>query len=329
MAMLSTDAALDALRAFGVEAARRPVRLQRGSLNQNYRVEVSTGRLFLRRHRPELTRAAIEREHAIVRWVAARGIPAPLPFATPSGETVLQIEGACWALFPWVEGRSVVRGRIPLASARALGDLNGEVHAVLADHPEAPPKEWRITWDTAEAFDTLERLELLVAARGGPDDVLEGIRFRLRLLESGEARPVEAFREMPVQLVHGDFHDKQVVFGRGSEVRALVDWEMAGWLPRTWEVIRSLVFSKLIDGPGFDAYMEGYAGHVRLSPEECRLGVELWWQTRLHETWALRTYFFENNARVARFVGDGLRHVQWLADPSVRAALAARLARVR
>lgn len=315
--------AAEALRAFGVEAAAAPVRLRRGALNRNYRVETTGGRMFLRRHRDGLSLAAVAHEHEIIRWAGERGLPVVMPLPTASGTSVIDVAGARWSLFPWVEGRQLVRGRISLAAAYALGDLNGRVHAVLAGYP-AQGEASRITWDTKDSRTALRGLEAAIVAQGGAAEVLDGVRFRLRLLE--QAREPGDFDALPIQLCHGDFHDRQVIFGPANEVRALTDWEMAWPLPRAWEVIRSLVFSKLHTGPGLEAYVAGYARHVTAGAEEWALGLELWWQSRIHETWALRRYYLEGDRRVTPFVLDGLRHVRALAEPGYRPRLAARLA---
>ena len=72
--------------------------------------------------------------------------------------------------------------------------------------------------------------------------------------------------------------------------------------------------------------MAGYHRHATTSAEEAELGVELWWQSRLHSTWVYRTRFIEHDRRVDRFLTkpEGTP-IDWLATPSVRADLAKRL----
>lgn len=325
--MTPADAVSRALAEFGITPGSKPVRLHAGALNRNYRVESPNGELFLRRHREGVGREAVEREHFIVRRASKLGIPVAVPLEVSAAGSIVTVDESEWSLFPWVSGRQLIRGRSSRRDVHALGELLGRIHAAFADEPYGVPVQ--LGWDTAASHERLERMARSKLAARQPA-FAEGIRERLRLLEEGNAQPPRAFESLPLQLCHGDFHDKQVIFAPQSpEPLAVTDWEMAAARPRTWELVRSLVFARLDGRRTLDAFCAGYRKHVRIPRDEAEMGVELWWQGRLHETWALEELFLKGNQRVRQFVPDGFRHLHDLSEPSYRERLALAIANVR
>lgn len=334
------------LPAFGTQRIGRATAVSGGTLNGNYRVETPDGPVFARRWRGGMTVDRVNEEHGLLRWVAERGVPIVQPRLTKSGASVFDLDGVLWSVFPWVEGRTTVRGSIDVADAGALGEMHGRVHAVLAEHPISQGAPWSvppqsIPWNTAESLADFALIHERAVAMDEPEDLIAAIdfhvglleealadeEFQARIVETSRARPRSEGTGMPAQLTHGDFHDQQMLFGPGGEIVAVNDWEMYRVMPRVWEVIRSVSFSELYEEPGLGAYLSGYREHVRLPEEECRLGVEAWWIGRLHARWVYWTYFMENNERVAEFFPKTDAELRRLADEGWRAELADRFVR--
>jgi len=116
-----------------------------------------------------------------------------------------------------------------------------------------------------------------------------------------------------------------VLLGAEDAVVAVVDWELTRAAARIWELVRALSFSQVLETDLLAHYLRGFRRHVTLSEEECREGIELWWQTRLHGTWVYATYFLEGNERVAPFLEETDRHLRRFADERWRRAIADRL----
>jgi Ser/Thr protein kinase RdoA (MazF antagonist) len=316
------------LDGFGRRPVGAAVPVGGGTLNWNYRVETTSGPVFARRWRTGHAAGQIRAEHELLNWVAARGIPAIRPFKSRDGDTVMDVEGANWSLFPWVEGRTTVRGEIGTDDARALGEMHGRIHAVLAEHPMSGGEAGQLPWDTAESLADLVTVRQVAVERGTPREVVEGIDLQMRLLETSLGRPRSDFSSgLTTQLTHGDYHDQQVLFGADGSIVAVNDWEMYRVLPRVWEVLRAVAFARLYEEPGLSAYVSGYARHMQLSEEECRLAIESWWCGRLHSRWVYWTHFMENNERVAEFFPETRRELARLADERWRADLADRFVR--
>jgi homoserine kinase type II len=302
-----------------------------GTLNRNFRVATDRGPVFARRHRDGVDLDGVRREHEVIRWASERGVPAVGPLAASDGATVVEVEGALWALFPWVEGRVLGRGEATPREVEALGEMHGRVQRALVDHPESTGADPRaalqetLRWDTAESVASLARIEPLVRAAPEWSHLAEGLSVQRALLEDGAARSALDFEWLPCQLLHGDFHEHQVLVDSEGSVVAVVDWEMTRVAPRVWELIRSLSYSLVLETELVDDYLRGFRRHMTLTAAECRAGVELWWQTRLHSTWVWEAYFLEGNERVGELLADTEAHLRRLADEGWRAAIAGRL----
>ena len=317
----------EVLAAYALERHGAPTPVAGGTLNWNFRVETNDGTVFVRRHRPEVDVARVSGEHAVIEFAATRGIPVARPRQTRRGATAHVTGTGVWSVFPWIDGRNATRGQITATEARGLGEMHGRVHAAFAEHPGSAGAQFSMRWDKEKSLEVLERVAALAAERHMEPMVQDAIAFQRTLLERTAIEPPSYFASLPCQLTHGDYHDQQVLLAQDGGVAAVVDWEMYQVTARVWEVIRALSFSGLLHTSQLDDYLRGYREHVRLSREECRLGVELWWQSRVNGVWVWAAYFLEGNERVAPFFRGIVPELERLADPIAREHLAERLIR--
>lgn len=250
----------------GMRRTAQPQAVSGGTLNLNLRVPTEAGPLFARRYRRELDPERLSYEHAVTNWVAGRGIPAVAPLVSPDGETVVEVSGARWSLFPWVDGRPPIRGKITPSEAIAIGDVHGRIQRALAEHPDSDGRTLQalsddLTLDSGAAVEQLAALERAAAEQGVPPAIAEAIAFQRQLLEDGHGRPFSDFAWLPIQLLHRDFHDQQVLLGPDQSdsepvsVLGIVDWEMTSVEARVWELVRSL--ASLL--PDADAHLRRFA----------------------------------------------------------------------
>jgi homoserine kinase type II len=314
------------LRAWGFEAPEPPVAVPGGTLNWNFDVQTASGRFFLRCYRSNLESDRIAGEHRLLEWVETRGIPVAVPIRTVSGEELLLQGDERWALFPWMDGVNLERGRLSTAQATALGEMHGRVQAVLAAHPESDAACLSMRWDKAQSIDLLNRLVAAGRERGVEAWITDGIERQRQLLKDTDIAPPERFSSLPCQLIHGDFHDQQVLFD-GDHIRAVVDWEIWHTDPRAWEVVRSLAFSKLLDSPLLDDYLAGYREHIQLTEDEVQLALSLWFQGRLVGLWVWWAYVMEGNERVKDFFPATIEEIDRVTDERWKASIRSRFIR--
>jgi homoserine kinase type II len=302
------------LQAWGLAAPASVTPVAGGTLNFNFRVEIGESVYFLRCHRANLETERIEGEHALVAWVAERGIPVPVPVHTSAGETLAVVGDRRWAVYPWMRGAPVERGTLSAAQARSLGSMHGRIQALLATHPDSAGATFNLRWDQAQSLGLLDRLVAKARERREPDWIVDGIDHQRRMLDAWDVLPPEGYDSLPCQLLHGDFHDQQALFA-GDDVSAIVDWEIWRTDPRAWELVRSLAFSTLLGSPRLDDYLAGYREHVRLARDEPRLAMRLWFQSRVVGLWAWWAYLMDGNDRVAAFFPEMIAELDRIATP--------------
>ncbi len=292
------------LRRYGLEL-KEPISAVANSLNNdNYRAETQEGPRFIRIHRKSQSQEAAEAEQAIVAWVAKQGLPVVPALADGEGRTLHALSGVVMSVYPWVAGHQAAHDTRTPRAAHAMGAMHGRLHTVLARYPGGsfPRQEIGPTWDIEASIEELSRVDDLIRYYPSPGEerlrIQAGLREQLDLLESPGPRVRNDFAELPPQLVHGDYHDGNVLFDDDLTVTAVLDWEFAGPRPPMFEILRAFSLSEIFTRPLMDAYLAGYAGRNRLVREHCELAVELAWQALLHNTWDYHQRFIEGNRRV-------------------------------
>jgi homoserine kinase type II len=310
------------LNRFGYPVVGEPVLVADSVSNQNFRIETGSGPLFLKCHRSNRTPNRLAREQAALRWVGERGVPVAAPLPTPAGETLVELEGRWWSLYPWLDGQTYQRGSIGPDEATLLGELHGRLHRVLSEYPTAglPPNS-ELSWDTNASLADLALVAPEVEARG-TDQERRWVRRQRDLLESGAARPSASF-ELPLQATHGDYHERNVMLSRRGEVLAVVDWERFCVQPAVFEVLRGVSFMLLLyDEAILSAYLGGYRREAKLLEAEVLPAIEAWRHSAMHNTWALRDFFLAGNSATRQFLPEEEIRSGRFNDPAFRERLA-------
>jgi len=315
---------------YGAERLGPAVRVPDSVVNENYRVDTASGPLFVRFHNARATREAVLLEHSVIRWASGRGIPVVLPMSAFDGVSVHALECGLASVYPWLQARALTRHAIGASEATALGAMLGQTQSALRtfSDPALPAQSLPTAADTEQALVELEQVAKIVRTEVMPEAerhaLLEAMRRQASLLASLPSNV--ALEELPVQPIHGDYHNRNVLMDADGQVAAVVDWEMAKQGRPIYELLRCLSFSELInDASLVDSFMAGYHRYVMLTAHECAAGVELWWKTRLQSTWVYRTRFLEGDRRVERFLSGGSPVLDQLSESAQRTALARRL----
>ena len=328
-----------ALARFGLARHDGAERIGAGTLNQNFIVGTQRGKRVLRCIRADQPNSAVADEHAAIAWAAAHGIPVALPEPSTDPPDALSDEGlpnTCvaladrsrWAVFPFVEGRLARRGAHTAPEVAALGDMQGRLHSVLAMHPESPRATFKMLWSREHSLAALAEAERAAHSVNAADELIDAIGLQRKLLIAEPVQQPSAFAHLPCQMLHGDFHDEQVLFDAKDRIIAVLDWENFQGGARIWELVRSLAFSGLLDHPLLDTYLRGYSLHVQLSAEECALGIALWWQSRLIGTWVWTAYFVGGNQRLSPLFASTIETLNKLARSGWREATTQRFCNV-
>ena len=148
--------------------------------------------------------------------------------------------------------------------------------------------------------------------------MVAAIGLQRELLLREPLRHPEDFAHLPCQMLHGDYHDQQVLLDADDRIVAVLDWELFQPGARVWELIRALAFMDLLEHPLLATYLQAYGRHVPLSAAECADGMALWWQSRLGGAWVWTAYFLAGNTRVMHMFDDTVATLDKLAQPGWR-----------
>jgi Ser/Thr protein kinase RdoA (MazF antagonist) len=290
--------------------------------NENYRVETDRGVRFVRFHRATRTRERIEREHRVVQWAAAHGIPTVAPVAAEDGSSLVEVEGRLVAVFPWVEGRQLKRDQLTPAEAAVMGEMEGRLQATLAEYDDPTLNQEWWSWETERSVSQLrgylEALETFEGPEAHRVVIRENLELQLELLQTISGRPRAAFEDPPKQPLHNDYHERNLILGQDDRVVAVVDWEMVARVPRAFELARALTLSGLLAPRTLEPYLAGYGERVRLGADECARGVEMWWEFFRHDTWAYGRRLTEGDPVVQPFFKEGIERLQTWSAPGFR-----------
>ncbi|MFE0644698.1 phosphotransferase [Streptomyces sp. NPDC058877] len=276
-----------------------------GLLNRGFRLATTRGTYFLKQHLDAATadRATIARQHRATQRLYALGLPVAPPLADARGHTVTVVDGHCYALHPWIEGRHRDGSELSTGGSRRLGTLLGQVHTALARvmEPSGPEDAHDPTdgsgcasADLPETFRAIEELLGLARAHRPRDsfDALAEHRLRERrrlLAQHAHHRPPPA---ATAGWVHGDFHPLNLLY-RGAEPAAIVDWDRLGVRPRAEEAVRAAAI--FFVRPGGELALEKVRPYARAyrratgadGTEMAAAAHRVWWE-RLNDFWTLR-----------------------------------------
>jgi homoserine kinase type II len=266
---LTEDDVRDILRGFGLAGYRGHRPIAAGTINTNFALDLADGPRFLRLNEGK-ARQDVEREAAIVRHVAARGVTTPVPLPTAEGAPALLWRDVYVSLFPWVVGRMLGRADLGAAQARQAGQALARLHAAGRDFPDHRPGRY-------EPDEIQRRFDRIAAgAAGDPalEAAVETLGPRLAAL-AGERRA-----DLPLGLIHGDLFIDNVLFSDAGDLVALLDFEQASWGRLAYDVAVSLLaFAYGRDGfrPELTrAFLDAYrAERAPTAEERAGFGAEL------------------------------------------------------
>ena len=132
---LDRDAMSALLRQYSVGALLEMAPIAKGTINSNFRVDTSAGRVFLRVNEGK-AREEVEYEAALVDWLSTRGVVTPRVISTSEGASAAA-HGESWVtVFEWLPGREVSRDEVTPAHTAAVGAALARMHAAGDGFPQ-------------------------------------------------------------------------------------------------------------------------------------------------------------------------------------------------
>ena len=188
--------------------------LTAGSVNSNFRLTDSAGKIFFARLYEEQDHAGAVREHALVAALDDAGVPVARALKNRAGGSLADFQGKAFAVFPWVDGEILCRSRVTAAACTVLGAALAQVHLCSSRTPALPEGRFRIP---------VLRVRLKRVDAAGRASLLPAVAAIRERLDYYEARRVTGLEQ---GICHGDLFRDNVLW-QGPRLCALLDFESA------------------------------------------------------------------------------------------------------
>lgn len=299
-----------------------------GYLSQNWVITAGNNRYFLKQYRfDDVERVAAA--HAALFHFHRAGLPAILPLATREDQRICTTADRHYTLFPFVAGRQLCRGALPIVAIQSMGTMLGRLHR--AGHNVRLPqlRQWRLKADrslfVADASAILERI--IQQPTLTPFDLLaeQTVRLQLALVEQ-TPMDLAVSALQPDHLIHGDYHDSNLFFNKADDVAYLFDWEKAEIAPREVELVRALLFTCFSNPnnfrgtflpPNFEQaalFLSAYHSQYSIEPERFIEALRIRYWGSLCSLWVVTEHYLYQNTRVDPFLESTLAEISYFAE---------------
>lgn len=244
-------------RQFGLDLVEIEA-LTAGSVNSNFRLLARDGSIYFGRIYEEQAASGARSEARLLRELAAAQIPTAVPLVrADGGDSVIDVDGKPFSIYPWIAGEDLCSGRVTPARCEALGEALARVHLASQQLSAIPAGRF----DFAALLQRLAHVER-VAPRLRAD--VERIRSKL----SEYRAAVDA--ELPTGLIHGDLFRDNVLW-QGPRIAALLDFESASrgvWVYDLMVCVLSWCFTSSFQWENARAMVRGYQKRRALTDVE-------------------------------------------------------------
>jgi homoserine kinase type II len=254
----------------------RPV--ERGFINENWKIETTLGSYFLKHYHPDLCHPDVIRaQHTLVAHLRRAGFPAPATMPTTDGDTLLICKGEFYEIQEYVGGAFYDHDRPGHFREAAL--TLGQYHAKVAGFaPQA-------LLDLGELYSpAILRANLDNLASTWELDRAPEMNQTARQLEAHANDMIANFAthgNLPHLVIHGDYYADNLIF-KDDQIVGVVDYDKARWQPRVVELaealiyfasprpghLQHLVYPGFLEWEPFERFLHHYAGVVTLDEGE-------------------------------------------------------------
>lgn len=269
--------------------------LKSGLLNQNIRLDAKGQSFVLKIYRPEVNSKKLAQTHRLLSFAHKHGIPVALSIASK------EIDGHQTAMYPFLTGEHPPRLRNSQKNLFAMGEMLGRIHKSLEKF--SPKESGEVVGELSRekimaGFQEIDKL-LRVASKTDRAFLQPMVRFQ-KTAFSRDRFDYGKQKKLPVFFCHGDFHFANILMDRGV-VTGVLDWEKAGWMWRSQELMRSLLFNTRIsigefNLGGIKTFISGYKRQISLTPLEKELMFDIGFRKYAYDFWAMRQFLAGQHA---------------------------------
>jgi homoserine kinase type II len=213
-------------------------RARQGFVNENWVLETTRGRYFLKRRHPHLCNPDVIRaQHALIAHLRGAGFPAPAVLPTASGASFLVLHGDCYEIQEYIEGAPY--DHASPAHFREAALMLGRYHRhVQSFAPQVLCNQGELY--SPEVLST-NLAHLTRAWELEQDRDLASIARQLAAHAADLATRFARHGALARLVIHGDYYAGNLLF-EDDRIVGVVDYDKARWQPRVVELAEALIY---------------------------------------------------------------------------------------
>lgn len=217
-----------------LQGAQRP---EHGFVNDNWIVDTTCGRFFLKHRHPTLSDPAFVRaQHALTIWLRSAGFPAPELKRTLRGKTLCVLENECYEIQEYVAGTIYDHDRT--AHLEEAASTLARYHSAVSGFAPAELCRSSELYTPRQISENARHLARIWQATDAElADLVAGIEAQVEDL----AARFEGHGTLPGVVIHGDYYADNLLFD-GDRIVGVVDYDKARWQARIVELAEALIY---------------------------------------------------------------------------------------
>ncbi len=282
---IPADIADAVLGRYGSRLERRPSNLSMSWRNRLVVAETSAGTKVIKQYRETSNLDSIAHEHSILSHLETAAFPAVRLDRADGDATIVEVDGALFAVFDYEPGRSLTacflstrtRRRLLGEAGATLGRLHSALDGFVASgrhHLGCDPGTGRRERDLTWHRETLARLESVESTDGAEHGNIEWLRSRAGYISDSLTHLDDLLSrvDLPMSIIHGDYGTHNLLFRRDGTA-VVHDFELSRY---DWRLLDLVITFGRVAPRNQAAFVSGYRTTRVLSPVEFAVLPVLW-----------------------------------------------------
>jgi Ser/Thr protein kinase RdoA (MazF antagonist) len=294
-----------------------------GYLSHNYILTANNKKYFLKQYREKYTEDFVKDIHKVINFFSKNNIPAVKPIEDINNQTFFIFNNRIYTIFPFINGIAGNRKTLNKKSIISLASTLANIHLLSTNNLPLQINSFEGPINRDYFLNTYPKIIYIIESKTDKKSfdklALQVLRLKKRWVDKSKNR-LEEFDVKKDHLLHGDYHEKNVLFDKYGEVKYLFDWEKTEIGDRLHEVIRSMDYVCL-DGvykkQNIDKariYIQTYKQLYPFTKEDFLLALEKYYLKQAHSLWIERTHYLENSDRVDCFLKNELALLEYFPE---------------
>lgn len=318
-----TDIEAALMRQFGF--CRATFQKEIGGISSRNALFVADSHQFVVKQYRDMAAESIQRIEAVTAFLSQHSLPVVQAVPTRNGLRYFEYNGNFFSLFPQICGHTLHENSLTPASLESAGECLVTLHRVT---DKVPPFLHKLLSRQIQTLPLREQaisegnhlLQYISRESLGP--LLDAttrklIATKMRII-ADSPKSNDAFCLPNEHFIHGDFHNENLLFGPGYEVKCILDFERSRYGHRVEDVISFINLACLNTGYGemniFKArtFLKAYTTQYPLSAFEMFSGFHHYFYTFTHTFFLESQLYLAKQRQLTPYIQRDLRRLQYM-----------------